>query len=102
MLKEMLGEDRPSSKGFMVASGIMEVISSFVVKHTTNPHGLHTTCYALCAIALALSLVGAVLDFLSWLWMGPYRAKVSENLMLVGAIASALLSLIKGVMHLFD
>ena len=102
MLKEMLGEDRPSSKGIMVASGIMEVISSFVAKHTTNPHGLHTTCYALCAIALALSLVGAALDFTLWLWMGPYRAKVSENLMLVGAIASALLSLIKGVMHLFD
>ena len=81
MLKEMLGEDRPSSKGFMVASGIIEVISSFVAKHTTNPHGLFTTCYALCAIALALSLVGAVLDFLSWLWMGPYRAKFSENLM---------------------
>ena len=102
MLKEILGEDKPSSKGFMVASGIMEVISSFVVKHTTNQHGLHTICNVLCAIALALSLVGAALDFILWLCIGSNRAEGPERLMLVGAIVSALLDLIKGVMHLFD
>ena len=102
MLKEILGEERRSSKGFMVASGIMELISSLVVKHDTTPYGLHTMCYTLCAISLALSFVGAALDFILWLCYGSDRAENPERLMLVGASLSALLDLIKGVMHLFD
>ena len=67
-----------------------------------DSHGLHTICYALCAMALALSLVGAALDFILWLCIGSNRAEGPERLMLVGAIASALLGLMKVVMHLFD
>ena len=53
MLKEILGEERHSSRRIMVATGIMDLISSLVLKHATNPHTLHDWCNLFCGIAVA-------------------------------------------------
>lgn len=99
MLKENFSNDRFSSEGKMLISGIFKMISSLVMKYATNPHIMHDWCNVPSGIVLALSIFGAALEFILWLCLGSDRTEGPEKLMLIGAGVSTFLSFITGFIH---